>query len=229
MIRLQKFIALSGLCSRRKAEELISNGEIAVNGKNVSVMGIKVNPLSDVVTFRNKVIKAEAPEYYMLNKPTGYSSTLFDPHAEKTVLELICSSARLFPVGRLDRDSEGLLLITNDGDFFHRVIHPRHNIAKIYEVELVKPLTSSQIEKMKTGISLEGKEAKIVEIEAIDGRPNFYKIVIYQGRKRQIRRMIEYIHNHVVYLRRVQIGELKLNGLEIGKFRPLTQQEIDFF
>lgn len=229
MMRLQKYIAMSGLCSRRRAEELIRNGEISVNGQTVTEMGFKIDSERDEVRRGNKLIAPEKKEYYLLNKPIGYTCTLADLHAEKKVIDLVPSRARLFPVGRLDRDSEGLLILTNDGDFAQRVIHPKQSVPKVYEAKLFKPLSVSANHQLRRGLPLDGKKAAIDELKQLAGEKNFYQIVIYQGRKRQIRRLIEQVGNRVVYLRRVRIGGLVLGGLAIGAYRSLTAAEIAMF
>lgn len=229
MMRLQKYIAMSGLCSRRRAEELIRGGEISVNGVKVTEMGFKIDGDRDEVRHGNKLIAPEKKEYFLLNKPVGYTCTLADLHAEKKVTELISSRARLFSVGRLDRDSEGLLILTNDGDFAQRVIHPKQSVPKVYEAKLFKPLSDLACDQLRRGLPLDGKIAAIAELNLVAGEKKFYKIVIYQGRKRQIRRLIEQVGNRVVYLRRVRIGGLVLGGLAVGEYRSLTAAEIAMF
>lgn len=227
-MRLQKYIAMTGLCSRRKAEALIVAGEIMVNGNIVRELGTKV-AIEDKVSYRGKELLLEKKEYYLLNKPAGYTCSLSDPNADKLVINLIDSDSRIFPVGRLDKDSEGLLILTNDGDFANRVIHPSKKIAKKYELVLKKNLSEEQENILKKGFLLDDKPANFSEIKLINKNKNTYHVVIYQGRKRQIRRMIEQVANAVVYLKRIQIGHLKLLGLPLGSYRPLMQKEIDFF
>lgn len=229
MMRLQKFLAHCGICSRRKAENLILEGRVAVNGNVVSELGTQVNPERDTVFFDGKHVQPETYYYFIVNKPAGYTCSVDDVHADRLVTDLLSVKARIFPVGRLDRDSEGLLLMTNDGDFAQAVIHPKHKIAKEYEVELDKPIQKKDCETLKTGWNMDGVPVHFDEIKSVKASRKRYHIVIYQGRKRQIRRMFESLGINVVYLKRLRIGALTLGDLPSGKSRKMTQKEISHF
>ncbi|MBU2524298.1 rRNA pseudouridine synthase [Patescibacteria group bacterium] len=226
-MRLQKYLAMCGVASRRRAEELILDGRVEVNGVVADVLGTKVDEEVDEVFLDGEVVRFERKVYYMLNKPAGYICSLSDYHAEKLVSELIPVDLRIFPVGRLDKDTEGLLIMTNDGDFANNVIHPAKKIAKEYEVHLTSPLTSEEIQKLKKGCLLDDVTVSMADI--LPQEKNIYNIVIYQGRKRQIRRMFEQMYINVVYLKRIRIGDLKLGDLEVGEYRELKEEEINLF
>lgn len=252
-MRLNKFLAHAGVASRRKVDELIEAGKVLVNGKK-AVLGQKIDPQKDEISVSGKSIKFEEElEYLILNKPIGVTSTVLDKHAKKTVLDIIKGTIahsrsvqgrdkahsgsetssnkekpRLYPVGRLDQNSKGLILLTNDGDLANRLTHPRYHVEKVYEVLFMGKISPEKIGRIEAGIELEEgktKEAK-VKVKTQDNNKTLLEITLFEGRKRQIRRMAEKLHLHILSLKRTSIGPIKLGSLESGKFRKLTNEEI---
>lgn len=246
LIRLSKFLSDAGIASRRKAEEIILAGRVSVNGGVIDELGTKVDPEKDKVTVDNKSIDTNVEKvYYLLNKPTGYTSTAKDPHAKHTVLELVPEEPRVFPVGRLDKDTTGLLILTNDGELTQKLTHPKYEKEKEYVVVCSRQLASGSIKKLEEGIILEGKKTAPAKIKSLSSR-HFglrlrgsdsrkeaknqyfhYSITIKEGRNRQIRKMFESIRNQVISLKRIRVEELILGDLKEGEYRELTKQEID--
>ena len=236
-IRLQKLLSECGVASRRKAEEMISQGRVKVNGRPAGI-GDKANLRRDIVTVDGRRISLpERLRYIMLNKPRGYVTTMNDEQGRKCVAELTEDAGdRVFPVGRLDRDSEGLLLLTNDGEFANTVIHPARHIPKVYRVTLRPAPTDEQLELFRNGMMLEGEKIKtapadivIISGEKPDGSRServVAEVVLYEGRNRQIRRMFDAMKIEVARLRRVAIGNVKLGMLAIGKWRELDPREV---
>lgn len=228
-IRLNKYIAHAGICSRRQADVLITTGEITVNGKVVKELGFKVSP-TDKVTYKNKTLQTEKFEYILLNKPKGFITTVKDPRARKTVIELVknATNARIYPVGRLDRDSVGLLLLTNDGELTKRLTHPKYKVKKIYSVELHKPLTESDQIKLLQGIKLEDGLSKMDQVQFINDGLDKTKIGVelHSGKNRIIRRTFEALNYKVLKLDRVAIGDLTKKGLSRGRWRKLSDYEV---
>lgn len=228
--RLQKIISESGICSRRKAEELISGGLVRVNGR-VAVLGDKAND-KDVITVngeRLRVSKKRRKMYIMLNKPRGYVTTMSDELDRKCVTELISGvEERLYPVGRLDRNSEGLLLFTNDGSFANDIMHPGKNIGKTYRVTVRSKITDEQINTLSAGVMLDDKMTlpASVSVELDTNERSVMRITIHEGRNRQIRRMCEAVGLEVARLRRTSIGPVKLGMLKPGTWRELTPEEV---
>lgn len=215
-MRLQRFIALNTDYSRRKAETLINKGRISANNKTAKI-GQSIDPLKDRIKIDNKLIKPlEKRITIMLNKPAGYITTKKDPHAKKTVMDLI-PYTDLFPIGRLDKDTEGLLLLTNDGDLAYKLTHPKFEHEKQYMVELKKPITQSEIQKLEKGIIIDNK--KTAPCKITNHKENKLNITLHEGRKRQIKRMFEYLGNKVIYLYRLRIGKLKLGNLKKGTYK----------
>lgn len=231
MIRLQKYIADAGVASRRKAEELIAAGKVKVNGKTVSVLGVKVDEENDIVSVNGKEIKRESKKYYiMLNKPAGYVTTVSDSHAEATVMELVSDiNARIYPVGRLDTDTEGLLIFTNDGDFAQELIHPSKQHKKYYLAEVQGLPELNDLKQLQRGVDIGGYTTKPAEVELKKGheKSSVLKIGICEGKKRQVRLMCEAVGHKVIRLKRIQIGDIMLGNLPVGKWRHLKKQEID--
>ena len=230
-VRLQKFLAESGVASRRKSEELIESGKVKVNGR-VAMIGDKINPKKDTVTVNGKkIVKQKNLTYIMLHKPRGFITTMNDERDRKCVAELIKDvPGRVYPVGRLDRDSEGLLLLTNDGAFANAVMHPRKQVPKTYRVTVRSNINDAQIEKLETGIDIEGDgretlPANVRIIEKTAAR-SVFEITIYEGRNRQIRKMCEAVSLEVIRLKRNSIGSVKLGMLKVGKWRELTEDEV---
>ena len=228
MERLQKYIARCGVASRRHAETLISEGKISVNGKVVTRPGVVVDPEKDRVIMDGKRLQPNKERtYLLLYKPVGVVSTCDDPRRRKTVLDLIPVKERLFPVGRLDYETEGLLLLTDDGELANKLTHPRYEIPKTYLVETAGRLTEGKEAQLREGIQLEDgitKPAK-VSVEYFSNEESRFYLTITEGRNRQVRRMCEAIGLEVSYLCRTHLGFLNLNGLAPGEYRRLKSQE----
>ena len=227
--RLQKYLSECSVASRRKSEELIREGKVKINGK-IAEIGDKVNPVKDVVTVNGKKVSAVKDKYYiMLNKPRGYVTTMSDELGRKCVAELVSDvGAVVYPVGRLDRDSEGLLLMTNDGEFANSVMHPRKHISKTYRVTVRSNINDSQVERLENGILLEGKMTLPSEVHILEksAERSVFEITIYEGRNRQIRKMCEDVSLEVIRLKRNSVGSVKLGMLQPGKWRELTDDEV---
>jgi 23S rRNA pseudouridine2605 synthase len=227
--RLQKILAQMGVASRRKAEDLIVEGRVTVNGK-VAAVGIKADPARDHIKVDGKLlIKPEPKIYLMLNKPSGVVTSLSDPEGRPTVKNFLKGMRyRVFPVGRLDYDSEGLLFITNDGDFAYRILHPSKKIPKTYVIKVKGIIDEDAIEKLRRGVRLEDgltAPAKVKKIRQ-SGSNSWVEITIHEGRKRQVRRMLEKVGYSVIKLRRIAIGGLKLGDLKPGEIRRMTFEEV---
>lgn len=225
-MRINKYLAHSGVCSRRQADELISQGRVSINEDVVKELGVKVSP-EDIIKLDGKEVKLSKKfQYFLLNKPIGYVSTVKDPYAEKTVLDLVKSEERLYPVGRLDKDSRGIIIITNDGDLTYKLTHPKKDIFKTYEVILDKKPKEVDLKALIRGIPMDGYLTKRAKIKKMSDYK--YQISISEGKNRQVRRMFNYIGCKVVDLKRISIGKIKDNYLPEGKFRKLTKEEIDY-
>lgn len=227
LIRLNKFISNSGVCSRREADNLIAMGLVSVNGTTITEMGYKVKPTDDV-RYEGKRLKAEKPVYILLNKPKGFITTTEDPQERNTVMNLIANacSERVYPVGRLDRNTTGLLLLTNDGDLADKLTHPSYNVKKIYKVELDKPFTKADFEKMAAGIRLEEGTAVPDDLAMVSDDRMTVGIELHIGWNRIVRRLFESLGYEVVKLDRVVYAGLDKRDLPRGNWRFLTQQEI---
>ncbi|MFD1629260.1 pseudouridine synthase [Pseudopedobacter beijingensis] len=229
LIRLNRYIANSGICSRRKADELITSGEVKVNGIVVSELGAKVNPAKDEVKYNGKVLKREKMVYVLLNKPKDFITTTEDPQERKTVMELVkdATNERIYPVGRLDRNTTGLLLLTNDGELAEKLSHPRNNITKIYNVELSKNLTQGDFNKIAFGVELEDGFIKPDSLSYVAGASKKeIGIQIHSGKNRIVRRIFESLDYEVVKLDRVIYANLTKKDLPRGRWRHLTDFEI---
>lgn len=228
-IRLQKVIAQSGLASRRKAEELIRAGRVTVNGRVMTELGTRVDPARDHIKVDGRRVKPPQPDtFLMLNKPAGYLSTLGDPLDRPTIADLITTRGiRVFPVGRLDYDSEGLLLLTNNGEIAQACLHPRYHVAKTYEVKVKGVLTDDEIAQLQHGVLLQDgptEPARVKKLHKADVN-SWLEITIFEGRKHQVKRMLEAVGHPVIKLRRTKFGPLSLGTLPLGKFRHLTDEE----
>jgi len=223
-IRIAKFLSQAGIASRRKSEELILAGRVKINKEVIKDLSFKVNENSNNIYFDNKLIKKEEKEYYLVHKPKGYISSVSDPHNPKTVISLINTKAKIFPVGRLDKDSQGLLLLTNDGDLAYQLTHPKFNIPKTYLVILNKEIEKEDIQKLKKGIRLAEGLARVDKIKLKNKKEVL--ITIHQGWNRQIRRMFNNLNYKVKELIRLSEGNLKLNNLKLGKYRRIKKEEI---
>ena len=228
--RIQKIMAAAGIASRRAAEEIILEGRVRVNGAVVTELGAKADPDKDHIKVDGKLINPKQPKtYLMLNKPAGCVTTMFDPEGRPTVTELLKGvRVRVYPVGRLDYDTEGLLLLTNDGDFAFRVTHPSHELPKTYHVKVKGALEDRQIDNLEQGVFLkDGKTApaKVKKLRKEESN-SWIEITIHEGRKRQVRRMIDHTGHSVIKLKRVRIGNLGIGDLPLGSFRHLTPEEV---
>ena len=229
-IRLQKFLSEAGVASRRKAEDMIRSGKVKVNG-SVAQIGDSVDPKRDTVTVSGKKVRKETNlRYILLNKPRGYVTTTDDDLGRKCVLELVRDvKERIYPVGRLDRVSEGALILTNDGAFANAMMHPSKHVPKTYRVTVRPGITSEQVDILSTGVELDGRltaPAQVYVISKEDDRA-VLEIVLYEGRNRQIRRMCEAVSLEVARLRRIAVGSVKLGMLQTGEWRDLTPTEIE--
>ena len=227
-MRLNRFLAQSGLCSRREADDFITAGVVSVNGKIVTELGTKVLP-TDEVRFNDEPVQGEKKVYLVLNKPKGYVTSLDDPHAGKTVMELVSGACteRIYPVGRLDKNSLGLLLFTNDGDLTKQLTHPSYKKKKIYQVTLDKPLTRADMDRIAEGVTLEDGEIFADEISYVKENKQEVGIEIHSGRNRIVRRMFEFLGYTVTKLDRVYYAGLTKKNLKRGAWRFLTREEVE--
>lgn len=230
-IRLNKYLSNAGVCSRREADVLIQTGVVTVNGHVITELGYKIKP-GDKVQYDGETINAETKRYVLLNKPKGFITTMDDPLGRKTVMRLVISACkeRIYPVGRLDRDTTGLLLFTNDGDMAKKLTHPRYEAKKIYHVETDKPVTKDHIELLMSGIELEDGRIRADKAEWVkdSNNPREVGIEIHSGKNRIVRRMFEKLGYVVVKLDRVQFASLTKKDLPRGFYRHLTEQEVAF-
>lgn len=229
MERLQKVIASSGVTSRRKAEELIKEGKVKVNGKIVTTLGTKVNN-TDEIFVNDKLISIEDKEYYLLNKPRGVVTTTSDDKNRKIVTDLINTSARIYPIGRLDYDTTGALLLTNDGDFANIVMHPKSRVDKVYLAKLEGIIKGEQINTLKNGIKLDNVLVKPsrVKLKKVNPEKNtcMVEITIHEGKNHQVKRMFEAVGFHVEKLHRERVGIFDVKDLKSGEYRKLSPKEV---
>lgn len=229
MERLQKVIAASGVASRRRAEELIKAGKVKVNGSLVTELGVKVSS-SDRIEVDNKILEKENKEYYLLNKPRGVVSTSSDDKGRKTVVDLINTNARIYPVGRLDYDTTGALLLTNDGDFANIVMHPSCEIEKVYMAKLEGIIKGNEINQLKNGVYLDNELVKAIKVKLkkVDQLKNtsMVEITIHEGKNHQVKRMFEAVGFKVSKLKRERIGIFQVKDLKSGEYRKLSVKEI---
>ncbi len=227
--RLQKIIAEMGVASRRKAEELIMGGRVTVNGQPAAI-GMKADPLRDHIKVDGKLLTSpERKVYYIFNKPRGVVTSIGDPQGRPTVEDFLRGiKQRVFPVGRLDYDSEGMLFLTNDGNFAHAVLHPSKKISKTYLVKLKGVLAEEEIEKLRNGIKLEGRMTAPAKVKRMRKTENnsWIEMTIYEGKKRQIRRMLERVGHEVIRLLRVRIDGIEMGDLSPGAYRRMTTEEM---
>jgi 23S rRNA pseudouridine2605 synthase len=228
--RLQKFMARCGVASRRKAEEIILEGRVKVNGQVVTSI-ITVDDISDIVEVDGKVIKPEEEKVYiMLNKPTEVITSAADQFGRKTVVDLIDIKERIFPVGRLDYDTSGLILLTNDGDVAYKMTHPSHEVEKVYHAEIIGVPTEEEMKSFREGLEIEDYITSEADIEILENnfRTSIVEIRIHEGRNRQVRKMCDKIDHPVTKLKRVKIGGLSLGDLKLGEWRYLSDKEVDY-
>lgn len=230
-MRLQKYLAQCGIGSRRKSEQYILDGKVKVNGETITTLGTKVSE-NDEVLFMGKSVKIENQLIYiMLNKPAGYITAVTDQFNRPTVVDLIKEiDTRIYPVGRLDYDTSGLLILTNDGNLTYKLTHPKHDIEKTYIANLYGIPTDDELKLFREGVIIDGQKTVPAKIEIIkkDGRISTVKIVIVEGRNRQVKKMCEAIGYKVKSLKRIGTGELYLDNLKEGQYRHLTKKELDY-
>lgn len=229
--RLQKYMARCGVASRRTCEEFITNGEVKVNDQVVTELGFKVDDCTDKVIYKGEILKPEEEKIYiMLNKPAGYITSVKDEKGRKTVLDLVKTKERIYPIGRLDYDTSGLILLTNDGDVYNKLIHPREEIDKLYEAIIKGIPNKMEIDKFCNGVDIGGyitSEAKITILDKKTGKSKVH-IIIHEGKNRQVRKMCDAIGHPVMNLKRKSIGKLGLGDLQEGKWRYLTEEELKY-
>lgn len=235
--RLQKYMARCGIASRRKCEQIILEGKVKVNDKIVNELGVKINPENDEVFYNGeRILPEENKLYIMLNKPEGYITSVKDEKGRKTILDIIKVNERIYPIGRLDYDSSGLLLLTNDGDIYNKIIHPRVEVDKKY-IALCKGIFSSEeIRKFESGIDIGGYITSDAKIKVISKEKDIktnninslVEITIHEGKNRQIRRMCSALGHDVITLKRIAIGNIKLGYLKRGEWRNLTEEELKY-
>ncbi len=229
MERLQKVIAESGVASRRKAEELILNKRVKVNGEIITELGVKVSE-KDEIKVDDTIISREEKVYYLLNKPRGVITSTNDEHGRKTVVSLIGETKRIYPVGRLDYDTTGALILTNDGEFANMMMHPKNNIDKVYVAKVKGILSPSEIMQLKDGVIIDGvmTSKSRVKVKKIDKSTNtsIVELIIHEGKNHQVKKMFESIGKEVLKLKREKIAFLDLKGLNSGEYRKLNHKEI---
>jgi pseudouridine synthase len=224
LMRLQKFLSQAGICSRRKGEEYIKAGLVRVNNTVVTELGTKIDPVNDRVEFNGKVVTPENDLVYIaLNKPKGYVTSCSQP-GEKIVIDLIDIPQRVYPIGRLDKDSTGLLILTNDGNLHHRLLHPSFDHEKEYDVTVSSSITDGALQNIAGGMPMMGTKTRPAEIIRLSSRR--FRIVLKEGKNRQIRRMVRKVGNHVTQLKRLRISNIELGRLKKGTWRYLTDKEI---
>jgi 23S rRNA pseudouridine2605 synthase len=231
MVRLQKYLADAGVASRRASEKLIADGRVSVNGEIIRQMGVQVDESFDAIAVDGEVVKNRVKkEYIMLNKPVGFITTVSDDKERPTVMELVSDiSARIYPVGRLDYDTEGLLLLTNDGELTYRITHPKHDISKTYVAEVTGDVSMDTINQLRRGVVIDGRKTSPAEVEIIGATQYGTKIeiTIHEGRNRQVRKMFEALGCIVKKLRRTKEAGLNLGHLPLGKWRKLSESEVN--
>lgn len=228
-MRLNKFLSTAGIASRRKCDELIKEGRVSVNGQIMTEMGFDVNLKKDVVNFDGRVISLPTSfVYYKFNKPKGYVCSANDEKGRKTIFDLVNSSYRLFSVGRLDYDTEGLLILTNDGDFANKISHPTFHIEKEYRVTVEGEILESEMAVLRKGVVVDGERLPSSKVKWLSYEKGFTKlsVIIDEGQNRQIRRMFEAIGKNIKLLKRIRIGKVSLGGLKRGEFKELKPLEI---
>ncbi|MDO5441634.1 MAG: pseudouridine synthase [Bacillota bacterium] len=230
-MRINKYIAASGIASRRKADELIAEGKVKVNGAVLKQPGYDVVEGDKVQVDGHLITASEELVYYMLNKPVGYVTTTADEHDRLTVLDLMSDvTARVYPVGRLDYDSAGLLIMTNDGELSNHIAHPKNKVWKTYMAEVAGQLNLDKIRELQRGVLVDGRMTAKAKVKLLKqkGDMSLVEVQIYEGRNRQVRKMFEAVSCKVTFLQRTQVGELKLGRLHEGDYRKLTREEIEY-
>lgn len=229
-MRLNRYIARSGLSSRRGADRLIFDGKIEVNNEIMEDPAYRVAQ-GDIVKYKGEVIQpVEKMVYFLLNKPRGVVTTVSDPFYEETIVDFIKTSKRIFPVGRLDKESEGLILLTNDGSLTNKMTHPKYGLGKVYEVVVKGEPSENQILELEKGIVIDNYELEEMKIQRLSGNQyeTTYHVTLYEGRNRQIRKVFYSVGHPVVHLKRIKIGKITAPELKVGEYRPLTAEEIEY-
>jgi 23S rRNA pseudouridine2605 synthase len=226
--RLQKVLAAAGIASRRHAEEMIQAGRVAVDGQVITELGARVESSARITVDGSPIQRRERRVYYVLHKPPSYVSTASDPEGRPTVLDLVPRTYRVYPVGRLDFDSEGLILLTNDGELTQRMLHPSHELEREYYVLVGGPIERSMLRRLRTGVELDGRPTALAEVQVAEEGPEgaWLRFVIREGRNRQIRRMCAAVGLDVLRLVRTRLGALSLGQLPAGRYRELTPDEL---
>ncbi len=223
--RIQKILSSAGVASRRKSEELIRTGRVQVNGKPAA-LGDRAEPGVDLITVDGEPVAAQTLRYLALHKPAGYVTTVTDTHGRPTVVDLVNVPERVYPVGRLDLHTSGLLLLTSDGEFAERVTHPRYEIEKTYVVRVARPFGTAALRKLQSGIELEDGPLRPEKVRITSDDRRTVEMTIHEGRNRIVRRVFEALGSRVIELRRTRIGPVELGGLPVGSWRELSQAEI---
>ncbi|MEI6266652.1 MAG: pseudouridine synthase [bacterium] len=222
-MRLAKYLASTGVSSRRKSEDIIQSGRVTVNGTNIIDPAFSVSEV-DKILLDGKEVQISNKVYYLLNKPVGYTSTVSDRHADLLITELVPGSPSVWPVGRLDKNTSGLIIMTNDGDLTQKITHPSHQKLKEYSFSVDRPLSDVELAKMKKGIALEDGEFKPDHLEVLS--QGKYLVRVHEGRNRLIRRSIEHFGKNITKLHRAKVGPLELGNLKMGEYRNLTEKEL---
>lgn len=225
-MRLNKYISTSGVCSRRKADEYILEGKVKINGEVKNTLGIDIDIAKDIVEFDGKRIYLVNDKIYiMLNKPEGYVTTSKEQFGRPSVLDLIYEDVRVFPVGRLDMYTEGLLLLTNDGDFANKMMHPKNKVKKVYVAKVIGEMTEQKLDNLRNGVDIDGYKTQSANVKRVS--KNSIEITISEGKNRQVRKMCETQDLKVVKLKRIQVGNIKLGDLETGKYVYISKKQIE--
>jgi len=229
-VRINKYLAQIGVASRRSVDEMVEEGRVTVNGKPAT-LGQTVDEKKDQIKVDGQEVanREVGNVYIILNKPAGYTSTAAHIKGEKNVLELVKTQTRVYPVGRLDRDSTGLILLTNDGELAQKLTHPKFHIPKTYNVKVLGNVSKTQLDMIKNGINLEDGKTKSADVKIISQslpHHSILEVTLYEGKKRQIRRMMAVLHLHILELCRISVGSIKLGSLSLGKYRNLTKEEV---
>lgn len=231
-MRIAKFLASAGVASRRKSEELILEGKVSVNGKIIDELGMQIDPENDIIKVGNKRVKApEEKIYLMLNKPVGCVSTCSDDKGRQTVLDYVKDiKERIYPVGRLDFTTEGLLLLTNDGELANKLTHPSHEVGKRYLTIINDVLTADDVKKLEKGIFIEGGKTAPAKVKILKSEPGRTEltIIIHEGRNHQVKKMFEALEKNVIFLKRISVGDINLGQLKKGEYRHLTEEEVQY-
>jgi len=224
-VRIAKYLASCGLGSRRKCEEIIAFGKVTVNGTSINSPALNVSPDTDVIKLSGKTLEPQKKVYYLVNKPVGYTCSLADEHAKKLVIELVPDGELVWPVGRLDRDTSGLIILSNDGELTQRLTHPKYEKSKTYIATLDRGLTATELAKLVGGIELEDGRVKPDELHQLSA--NEYEITVHEGRNRLVRRIFEHFGRKVVKLERTKLAFLEIGSIKTGGNRRLNRQEVE--